>query len=135
MKELLIALDENLDGLVKVLELAQSALPYTSEDITTEEERTKANQEFFETAYKWAKSILDGFVFHTIVSIKDNTVKLKQLGKEFNTGDIVKDFETAVDYAHNHSARVSYSSSVDQFVMDNHGFYFDENDLIQGNTK
>jgi hypothetical protein len=48
----------------------------------------------------------------------------------WTTGDIIKDFEYAVNYAVNTGNDTVYSSSVDDFLMDSEGYEYDANNLI-----
>jgi hypothetical protein len=50
--------------------------------------------------------------------------------KTFATGDPVKDFSDGLEYAINVGGRVVYSSSVDDFVSDDGGYKYDENNMI-----
>jgi hypothetical protein len=51
--------------------------------------------------------------------------------KEFATGDPVKDFKDALDFAHqNNNIITVYSSSVDNFVMDNENYEYDDNNML-----
>jgi hypothetical protein len=49
--------------------------------------------------------------------------------KEFSTGNPVIDFKKALDYGLKFG-KVVYSSSVDNFVMDDPAYDYDENNLI-----
>ena len=51
--------------------------------------------------------------------------------KEFATGDPVADFKNAFNFAHEHNDIVTvYSSSVDNFVMDEDDYEYDDDSMI-----
>jgi hypothetical protein len=51
--------------------------------------------------------------------------------KIFATGDPVKDFKDALDFAHEHNNIVTvYSSSVDDFVSDDDDYTYDDDNMI-----
>lgn len=50
--------------------------------------------------------------------------------KEFATGDPVKDFSDALTFAMATEYDTIYSSTVDDFVMDDGGYKYDDNDMI-----
>ena len=53
-------------------------------------------------------------------------------GRQFHTGDVVKDFADAVVYDMQYSGKdfVLYSSTVDNFIEDVPGFFLDDNKMI-----
>jgi len=50
--------------------------------------------------------------------------------KEFSSGDPVKDFADAVKFCVDNGYPTHYLSSVDDFVMDEDGYAYDENDML-----
>jgi hypothetical protein len=128
------AIDDNKELFLTLVNLLQTAKPYTNEDICTDPKRSYANMLFFEMAYELISKIENSMSDTCIVKIKqlEDSYEVWTNNQVWYTGDLENDFSVAVAYAHANFPIVMYSSTVDEFVAEHSNeYYFDEDSLIR----